>query len=54
MIPVFLLIILVVMIAGCFNASSTKPDWAHDVNWMGEKPDSIVDTSKKYYAAGVK
>lgn len=37
----FLLIILAVMIAGCLNASSTKPDWAHEVNWMGEKPDSI-------------
>jgi hypothetical protein len=41
--PVFLLMILSVMIAGCLNASSTKPDWAHDVNWMGEKPDSTVE-----------
>jgi hypothetical protein len=41
--PAFLLIILAVMIAGCLDASSTKPDWAHDVNWMGEKPDSIVE-----------
>ncbi|MDD1744636.1 MAG: hypothetical protein LUQ20_02325 [Candidatus Methanoperedens sp.] len=40
---VFLLIMLAVMVAGCLNASSTKPDWAHDVNWMGEKPDSIVE-----------
>lgn len=41
--PAFLLIILAVMIAGCLNASSTKPDWAHEVNWLGEKPDSIVE-----------
>jgi len=39
-----LLIILAVMIAGCLNASSTKPDWAHEVNWVGEKPDSTVET----------
>ncbi len=39
----FLLILLAVMIAGCLNASSTKPDWAHDVNWLGEKPDIIVE-----------
>ena len=39
----FLLIILAVMVAGCLNASSTKPDWAHDVNWLGEKPDAIVE-----------
>ncbi len=39
----FLLLILAVMIAGCLNASGTKPDWAHDVNWQGEKPDSIVE-----------
>ena len=38
-----LLIILAVMIAGCLNASSTKPDWAHEVNWVGEKPDSIAE-----------
>ncbi len=43
-IPAFLLIILAVMIAGCLNAPSTKPDWTHDVNWLGEKPDSIVET----------
>ncbi|MBU3968479.1 MAG: hypothetical protein KKG76_14100 [Euryarchaeota archaeon] len=41
--PAFLLILLAVMIAGCLNASSTKPDWAHEVNWLGEKPDSIVE-----------
>lgn len=41
--PAFLLMILSVIIAGCINASSTKPDWAHDVNWMGEKPDSTVE-----------
>ncbi|MDD1744600.1 MAG: hypothetical protein LUQ20_02145, partial [Candidatus Methanoperedens sp.] len=41
--PAFLLIILAVMIAGCLDASSTKPDWAHEVNWLGEKPDSIVE-----------
>jgi hypothetical protein len=39
----FLLILLVIMIAGCLNASSTKPDWAHEVNWLGEKPGSIVE-----------
>jgi hypothetical protein len=39
----FLLILLAIMIAGCLNASSTKPDWAHEVNWLGEKPDSIVE-----------
>ena len=31
------------MIAGCLNASSTKQDWAHEVNWLGEKPDSVVE-----------
>lgn len=41
--PAFLLILLAVMIAGCLNASSTKPDWVHDVNWLGEKPDVIVE-----------
>ncbi len=41
--PAFLLIILAVMIAGCINASSTKPDWAHDVNWPEEKPEAIVE-----------
>ena len=41
--PAFLLIILAVMTAGCLDASSTKPDWAHEVNWLGEKPDSIVE-----------
>jgi len=39
----FLLILLAVMVAGCLNASSTKPDWVHDVNWIGEKPDAIVE-----------
>jgi len=39
----FLLILLAIMISGCLNASSTKPDWAHEVKWMGEKPDSIVE-----------
>ena len=39
----FLLILMAVVIAGCINASSTKPDWAHDVNWLGEKPDAIVE-----------
>lgn len=41
--PAFLLIILAVMTAGCLNASSTKPDWVHEVNWLGEKPDSIIE-----------
>src|SRR3989304_5669495 len=41
--PAFLLIILAIMITGCLNASSTKPDWAHEVNWLGEKADSIVE-----------
>ena len=41
--PAFLLIILAVMIAGCLNASSTKPDLAHDVNWVGDKPDTMVE-----------
>ncbi len=40
---VFLLIMLAVMVAGCLNASSTKPDWAHEVNWLGDKPDAIVE-----------
>jgi len=35
--------LLAVMVAGCLNASSTKPDWVHDVNWIGEKPDAIVE-----------
>lgn len=39
----FLLKLLAVMIAGCLNASSTKPDWAHEVNWLGEKPEAIVE-----------
>ena len=40
---VFFLIMLAVMVAGCLNASSTKPDWAHDVSWLGDKPDAIVE-----------
>jgi len=41
--PAFLLMILAVMTAGCLNASSTHPDWAHEVNWLEGKPDSIVE-----------
>ena len=37
--PPVLLMIIIARTAGCLNTSSTRPDWIHNVNWQGDRPD---------------
>lgn len=40
---------IAVLASGCLNASSTKPAWAHDVNWQGDISESTEDIETKLW-----
>lgn len=40
---VFLIIMTVILTTGCLVATSSRPDWVHNINWQGDVPGNTHD-----------